>query len=607
MDFPKDYRENLEARHKLLVKAKNDPEYRVMIKELFHRDVLFAFNMFFYTLDVRRRPEHHQPFCTYPFQDRAILDLKQSIRAGEDIVFEKSRDMGCSWLVIGTFLHEWLDPAGGADFLLGSRIEDYVDKKGDMRTLMQKARYALYRLPRWLWPKGFKRNKHDNFMRLQNPETGATITGESNNANFSTGGRYLAVLFDEFAKWESTDKSAWTAAGDATPCRVAVSTPFGAGGQYYELVTGGQTRVITLHWSLHPLKAEGSYCVWPLSADDKDRDERRLVRSPWYDRQCARRSPTEIAQELDIDYIGAGNPVFDGKAGKRVAHLLRHPREPVGYWEVDFAVGGLRPVSKPRDWEAYVVAFEKKDEDALYLLGVDVVEGVEGGDFAVVKVLNRRTESCAASYYARIDEVRLALVVDCVAKMWTTYESPWVAIETNGPGLATFDLCATVHQTEGLFMMPRFDQATGQLTVKKGWRTDTTSRNKLIAVTKEWLLRGEGWVDTRCLREMTTFVRTKTGKPEAKEGTHDDEVLAWGIALTASEYVPNEERVEEPKVDERGVPENAFDREAHPVEEPKTLEERCYESLMRKREDALVAFLEDEDLAHQMVARNWGR
>ena len=582
-DYPKDYRGNLEWRREILVRAKKDKEYRARVKELFFRDILFAFNAFFYTFDVRRRPEHHQPFCTYPYQDRAIHQIKESVEKGQDLVIEKSRDMGVSWMVILVFFWYWINPKGGADFLLGSRIEDYVDKKGDMRTLLEKARYALRRLPFWLIPRGFKKNQHDNFMKLVNPETGASITGESNNANFSTGGRYLGILFDEFAKWESTDEPAWTAAGDATPSRIAVSTPFGAAGQYYNLVTDGKTERLRLHWSLHPRKNPNLYCVYPLDVDTEEVE----IRSPWYDSEDARRRPVEMAQELDINYIGAGNPVFDGKAGKRIARLLNIVRKPVALYSIDPAEMRVNPeLSDVRDYEGRFVLFEEPSKKNSYSLGVDVVEGTEDGDFAVIKVLNRETKSVAASYFSRVDEVTLARVVTAISRFYSekSMEAPWVGIETIGPGLATFDFCMEFG-VENLFMDYNFDSALQRPSYRKGWRTSSSSRKILVAGVREWLQEARGWVDPRCLREMTTFVVNKGGKSEAKSGAHDDEVIAFAIAIQVDILAPGEEYQEKKKLREDGLPENIFHLEEHRIEDEATsLEERCYVSLLSKRE-----------------------
>jgi len=586
--IPKTYRENLAWRRQILTKARRDLVFRAKVKELFHRDIIFAFNAFFYTLDVRRRPQHHQPFCTYSYQEeKVLLPLVARINEGVDCPIEKSRDMGASWLVILTFLWFWLDPEGGTDFLLGSRIEDYVDKKGDMRTLMEKARYALRKLPRWLRPKGFVWKIHDNFMRLQNPETGASITGESNNANFSTGGRYAAVLFDEFAKWESTDRAAWTAAGDATPCRIPVSTPFGAAGQHYDLVTDPTKKKIRLHWSLHPRKAKGAYCNWPRRKEDEELEGEALetlIRSPWYDRECQRRSAFEIAQELDIDYIGAGRPAFGDKAGKRVGTLLKIGRVPQAYY--DFNLGGLEliEVGEVRDSEGFLLVFKEPKKEDSYVLGVDVVEGTETGDYAVVKVLNRTTKDVDASYFSRVNEVDLARIVKCMATHYTTTDAPWVGIETNSPGLATFDFCAEIYDVENLFMMPVFDSAKQSVSFKKGWRTTESSRKVLVSGVKNWLLEKRGWADARLCREMTTFIINKNRKPEAKAGCNDDEVLAFGIAIQVDLIAPEVDYAPPKELREDGLSQEVFKGREIPGE-PKTLEERCFACAIRRREE----------------------
>ncbi len=588
--FPKEYRENLAWRRKILLRSKLDPAYQAKVKELFHRDILFAFNAFFYTFDVRRRPFHHQPFCTYLFQDEVLLKLVAHIDRGEDCPIEKSRDMGVSWMIIMVFVWFWLKPEGGTDFLLGSRIEDYVDKKGDMRTLMEKARYALRRLPKFLRPKGFSFKKHDNYMRLQNPETGSSITGESNNENFSTGGRYLAILFDEFAKWKLTDKSAWADAGDATPCRIPNSTPFGAAGQYYDLVTDPAKEKIRLHWSLHPIKAKEAYCNWPRRKDDEDFEEEedleRLIRSPWYDKECQRRSALEIAQNLDIDYIGAGNPVFDGKAGKRVGTLLRIARKPHCFKDFNLGELKLEEIPEVRDSGGFLIVFKEPEKRTGYALGIDVVEGVEGGDYCVVKILNRTTKDCDATYYSQISEVELARVIKIIADYYTTFDAPWVGIETNGPGLATFDIAVEMLDVDNLFMMPTYDSAKASVSFKKGWRTTTASRNTLISGIKDWLLEKAGWGDKRLCREFTTFVRNKNGKAEAKAGTNDDEVIAWGIAIQVDAMAPLGDYVEKVEKREDGISFSIHNPFAYPIEgEPKTVEERCMATVMKKVEE----------------------
>lgn len=582
--YPKDYLENQKWRLKLLRRCETDELFRAKVKKLFFKDPIFAFNAFFYTLDVRRRPRHHRPFTTYSFQDLMILTTVDHIERGEDLVEEKSRDMGASWVKIGCITWLWLHPSGGYDFLLGSRIENYVDKKGDMRTLFQKVRYLLKRLPAWLMPRGFVPRKHDHFMRLVNPESGSSITGESNNANFSTGGRYRAILMDEFAKWKDTDEAAWTATADATPCRLPVSTPFGAFGQYFQVVTDGKTKKLTIHWSLHPLKSKGLYCVYPKPKDLKEgqeinwlnwKGEKAWLRSEWYDAECRRRNARTIAQELDIDYIGAGSPVFKGHAAARIIQLMRAQRKPLMLIPFDSMYENLLDpieIEEVVDFEDLLVIWTMPTSISSEVFGVDVVEGKEHGDFAVITGIERKTQNVTISFYSRCDEVLLANAIktinDFLCKEKFLPEgstdpqesdfAPWWGIEVNGPGLSTFDRCVDPLGLSNLFMTPNFDTVTQQIVHQKGWRTTSSSRKKIVGAVQEWLINATAFAPQRTAREMTSFIYRTPGRPEAATGANDDEVMALGIALVVNELIPGAEWEPPEEYREDGLPMSMF-------------------------------------------------
>ena len=497
--------------------------------------------------------------------------------------------MGCSWMVILTYLHCWLDPKGGGDFLLGSRTEKYVDLKGDMRTLFEKLRYGLYKLPSWLRPKGFRRGKHDFFARLINPETGSTITGESNNANFSTGGRYNGVLFDELAKWEVTDTPAWTAAGDATPCRVAVSTPMGASGKYYGLITDGRTKKLTLHWSRHELKSEGLYCRYPKPVEAGDlvnEDNWTGLRSPWYDAEDLRRTPEEMLQELDISYLGSGNPYFTGRAMGRLQVLLKADKKPKKLLGLEY---GSFEFTETNQKDDALFVYELPDKGCQYIVSVDVAEGKDGGDYSIVKVLNRFTLSTDASFYTHVDEVQLSRYVVAITKYYTFdgQEEPWWAVETNSLGLAVFDFCNEIYDLPNPFMMPKFDTVKQSASFRKGWWTATDSRRTLTSGLTKWLLDGTGWTDNRCVGEMLTFVKDKNGKPAAKDGTHDDEVMCFGIGLQVHSIVPFENE-EEMSIADLVKRRNAFsgtvtDKQCFDKRDTPTVEETCIATAMNNQ------------------------
>lgn len=267
---------HFQRRLKWLLQAQDSPELQQILLAQCRRDIRFWFNHFCWTFDPRK-PQPHQPFVLYAFQEEALAEICNAIETGQDLLIEKSRDMGISWLVLLTFQYYWLFRQG-ANFHLGSRKQEAVDRKGDISTLFEKLRYNLDWLPGWMKPEGFQGSQHDNLLRILNAANGNIITGESSNENFGRGGRYRAVLFDEFPFWPMQD-AAYASAGQSSPCRIVVGTPYGKNNRFAELRFGGQIKVLRVHWRAYPGKDNS-----------------------WYEDQKRRMSEDELARELDINY-----------------------------------------------------------------------------------------------------------------------------------------------------------------------------------------------------------------------------------------------------------------------------------------------------------------
>lgn len=253
--------------------------------------LLFWLNSFCWVYEPRsdRQTRHgskrpHLPFITYDYQDEYLADIYHAITKGEDMLTEKSRDMGASWLVLSAFLWFWQFGDAGNDFLMGSRKEASVDKFGDKDTLFEKMRYQLKRQPGFLLPDGFNIDRDAKYMNLTNPDTGSSIVGEANNKSFGSGGRRKAIAFDEFAKWEHTDEAAWQSCSDVTDCKLAISSARGKQNHFYRLRSGkvGTIKNVRLHWKQHPHKD-----------------------AEWYAAEKKRRSPEDLAAEVDINYAAS--------------------------------------------------------------------------------------------------------------------------------------------------------------------------------------------------------------------------------------------------------------------------------------------------------------
>lgn len=279
MLYPQSIKDNLIFRFEVGESCK-DPNKQAAFIEFIKRDIAHFFNICLWTYDPRKKPAH-RPFILYPYQTDYVHKFNESIVSGTDLLVEKTRDMGATWMDLGVFLYRWL--LFGESFLVGSRKEELVDTLGDMDSHFERIRYMI----RFLFPFLRPPKLNQSYMKIIHPD-GNIINGESMNEGFSRQGRYNAILLDEFAHIHTNlADTIWQACGDSAKCRLPVSTPMGKYNKFAQLRFSGKIAVETLHWSKHP---------------EKDQN--------WYEAQKERRSPTEIAQELDISYIASAGKAF---------------------------------------------------------------------------------------------------------------------------------------------------------------------------------------------------------------------------------------------------------------------------------------------------------
>lgn len=364
---PKDPAANLRFRREMLMMAAKDPKAAAQLKTLCAQDLLFYVNTFCWTYDPRPDGDRPPvtPFNTYAFQDEAMLSMADCISVGEDFAISKSRDMGASWMGLTVFEWFWhFRP--NLSFLLISRNEDYVDKKGDSKSLFWKIDFLHEHQPKWLLPTGRWLGWTDpgrKVLSIVNSDNKSIISGESTTGDAGRGDRRTAMFIDEHAAFESNDGfRVLKATRDTTKCRGFNSTPQGANNGFYEVVHNTSARQIRLHWSVHPEKNKGLYTAengrvkllddWRGMVDHRVKGEKSStrvmypdnypfkldgkLRSPWYDLQCARcASEMEVAQELDIDFLGSDYQFFDAETVESLRKKYCRPPELVGDLEFD--------------------------------------------------------------------------------------------------------------------------------------------------------------------------------------------------------------------------------------------------------------------------------
>lgn len=365
---PRDHWANVEFRAEILKLAGTDKAAAEQLKAMCSEDPLFYLNTFGYTYSPKDSISGYPltPFVTYDFQNEAILDILECINRGQDAATPKSRDMGASWM--GLAAVEWCwHFRDMLSFLMVSRKEDLVDKKGFPGALFWKIDFLHKYQPRWLLPDGRWLGDKDpgrKSLHLENADNGSVIDGESTTGNVGVGDRRTALFIDEFAAFPTDDGYAvLRGTRDVTNCRLFNSTPRGQNA-FFEVCTKTSAKIIRMHWSRHPLKNIGMYQCDVETGEVKRLDDFRgkvdcqgkghskiksvmypdeypfvkdgKLRSPWYDRQCSRGvSPAEIAQELDIDFLGSDYQFFDAETIEILKRRHCQPALLVGDLEFD--------------------------------------------------------------------------------------------------------------------------------------------------------------------------------------------------------------------------------------------------------------------------------
>ena len=217
-----------------------------------------------------------QPFDLWPKQVGWIRLLERLERDQSEGVCEKSRDVGMSWMNAAYAVHRWLFIPNSKITMIADK-QDTVDKLGDIDSLMEKCRFLITHLPKWMLPRGFDERVDLRFKAIRNRHGRSTIVGRTGD-NAGRGGRSSMIFIDEAAHIPRANKLDAAVSANSN-VRIWVSSVNGNGNVFARKAQGGKLPVYRLHYS-----------------DDPRKD------AEWVQRE--RRSTDAVlwAQEREIDY-----------------------------------------------------------------------------------------------------------------------------------------------------------------------------------------------------------------------------------------------------------------------------------------------------------------
>lgn len=570
---PKDPTLNLEWRASMLEQAEEDPDFQQDLYTASSQSIIFWVNAFVFTLRIFEPGEDgklvqaetkHLPYVTWEIQDKHILAIQDAITNGTELLTDKSRDMGATWDHIVVLVHRLLFRADESHLIM-SRKEDAVDQLSlpknypfgplaDPGTLFGKIDYVLNRLPEWMLPRMTRKKMH-----LVNLDNKTHIDGESSNATAGSSDRRTSILLDEMAKMKEAE-SIKRSTADVTACRLPVSTPNGAGTTYSKWRQSGTIPVFVLPWWEHPEKgANRSVKQTELG--------KYYISSPWYENEKAKRTPKELAIEIDMDHVGSGDLFFESDIieqhkslhgtearysvaigwGKTVSDLSI--REAMGRADFRGVVvskkGRVRPL---RIWAS--LPDGRLDQTKTYTVGCDISKG-QGASNSVASIMCDQTgEKIGEWANANTPPHEFAKVVMAIC-VWVGGRNrrPLLIWENNGdPG---YDFGRTVVHVYG-YPSVFFDRVAGTVGEKRGKRYGWRSTPEKKATGLGQLRRAYAFGtiinhSVESLDEATQYVSYENGgigpaelvaESSAARKTHGDRVIADMLCVLGRAEAP---------------------------------------------------------------------
>jgi hypothetical protein len=276
-----DYASAIKKRIRFIRDIRENPKQIPALKAYYRdhpADFISDFGVTFDPRNAERNLPTLIPFILFPKQREWIDYVLRKWRSQEPGLVEKSRDMGVSWLAMALactlcLFHD------GVVIGVGSRKTIYVDKLGELKPLLPKARVFMEHLPAE-FTDGWVAWRDAPNMRIAFPGTGSLISGEGGD-DIGRGDRTSIYFVDEAAHLERPELVD-AALSQTTNCRIDMSSVRGMANPFAKKRWGGKIEPFIFDWH-----------------DDPRKDD------AWYKKQCETLDPVVVAQEIDRDYLAS--------------------------------------------------------------------------------------------------------------------------------------------------------------------------------------------------------------------------------------------------------------------------------------------------------------
>jgi len=377
----------------------------------------------------------------------------------------------------------------------------------DAIKLLEKSKYGFKALPSWFRDRGPLYDMRQTSITFSNESKIESLPSGNDPAR---GESVFLVIVDEWAFLPNPDE-AWASIepiADVGGRVIGLSTANGEGNIFHTLWQGSKGYGNGTN-RFHSL-------FFPWWAGDRDDD--------WYEAKKLDLADWQLAQEYPSDpeeaFLRSGRPVFNIDTLREIETV--EPRRGdllSGEW-VESKDGSLRVWEEPRP-------------KAVYVIGADVAEGLEHGDYSSAHVIDARNNRVVAHWHGKVDPDQFGSVV--LAELGRWYNDCLIGVESNNHGLTTLKFLQLVGY-RNIYRERRHTQQNPEKSQALGHRTTQTSKPLVVDALGAMLRDGELQVwcaDT--IQELKTFRRDGRGRMEGSPW--DDRTMSLAIAVWMLRYV----------------------------------------------------------------------
>lgn len=259
-------------------------------------------------------------------------------------------------------------------------------------------------------------------------------------------------------------------------------------------------------------------------------DDEQLAWYRWKSKELGR-TGGKMKQEYPFNdaeaFLASGRARFDTE--KLLAMELQ-AREPAYYelYQVTDEVKFKKVASGP------FKVWKKPEEDRKYIIGVDVAEGLEVGDFSVIDVTDKETLETVARWRGQVEPADLGDLCEMVG---TWYNRALIGVEINNHGLTVVQRLRDRRYDNLYRREVKLDERLEETTQRLGWLTNIKTKPLMIDTLAEAIKTNQiKDYDAVFIRECLSYVIDERGKTGAQAGAYDDTVMAKAICLQLFEW-----------------------------------------------------------------------